>query len=59
MSSLTNVIRLVLFVLQGGYIAHLFSGTVERVNQASSVGSHFSKQPSLEYIPYLPYYQHC
>lgn len=33
--------RIVLFILQAGYIAHLFSGTVERVNEACSVGSHF------------------
>lgn len=38
---IASIYWLVLFVLQGGYIAHLFSGTVERVNQASSVGSHF------------------
>lgn len=38
---IASVYWVVLFVLQGGYIAHLFSGKVERVNQACSVGSHF------------------
>ncbi|RYP67138.1 hypothetical protein DL770_008676 [Monosporascus sp. CRB-9-2] len=38
---IANIYWLVLFVLQAGYIAHLFSGSVERVNQACSVGSHF------------------
>jgi hypothetical protein len=32
---------LLLFILQAGYIAHLFSTSVEKVNQACSVGSHF------------------
>ncbi|KAI4867465.1 DUF1774-domain-containing protein [Hypoxylon rubiginosum] len=38
---IASIYWLVLFVLQGGYIAHLFSGNVERVNAACSVGSHF------------------
>lgn len=38
---IASIYWIVLFVLQGGYIAHLFSGTVEKVNQATSVGSHF------------------
>ncbi|KAI1499309.1 DUF1774-domain-containing protein [Biscogniauxia marginata] len=38
---IASIYWIVLFVLQGGYIAHLFSGNVERVNAASSVGSHF------------------
>lgn len=33
--------RLGLFVLQIGYVAHLFSSNVETVNAACSVGSHF------------------
>ncbi len=33
--------RVVLFILQGGYIAHLFSDNIERVNSACAVGSHF------------------
>ena len=35
------MIRIVLFILQLGYIAHLFSSKVENVNAACSVGSHF------------------
>ncbi|KAI1635158.1 DUF1774-domain-containing protein [Biscogniauxia mediterranea] len=38
---IASIYWIVLFVLQGGYIAHLFSGNVERVNAACSVGSHF------------------
>ncbi|KAI1130062.1 DUF1774-domain-containing protein [Nemania abortiva] len=38
---IASIYWIVLFVLQGGYIAHLFSGTVERVNEACAVGSHF------------------
>lgn len=38
---IASIYWLVLFILQGGYIAHLFSGNVERVNSACSVGSHF------------------
>jgi len=33
--------RLVIFILQLGYIGHLFSSKVETVNAACSVGSHF------------------
>ena len=44
---IASIYWIVLFILQGGYIAHLFSGSVERVNQASSVGSHFSKSTYL------------
>ncbi|CAJ2512796.1 Uu.00g009150.m01.CDS01 [Anthostomella pinea] len=40
-SIIASIYWLVLFILQGGYIAHLFSGNVERVNAACSVGSHF------------------
>ncbi|KAI0838896.1 DUF1774-domain-containing protein [Hypoxylon sp. FL0890] len=38
---IASIYWIVLFILQGGYIAHLFSGNVERVNAACSVGSHF------------------
>jgi len=38
---IASIYWLVLFIVQGGYIAHLFSSSVERVNQACSVGSHF------------------
>lgn len=38
---IASIYWLVLFILQAGYIVHLFSGSVEKVNQASSVGSHF------------------
>ncbi|KAI0802153.1 DUF1774-domain-containing protein [Xylaria sp. FL0064] len=38
---IASVYWIVLFVLQGGYIAHLFSGSIERVNSACAVGSHF------------------
>ncbi|KAI2611975.1 DUF1774-domain-containing protein [Hypoxylon sp. NC1633] len=38
---IASIYWIVLFILQGGYIAYLFSGTVERVNEACSVGSHF------------------
>lgn len=33
--------RLVLFILQLGYIGHLFSSNLEHVNPACAVGSHF------------------
>lgn len=33
--------RIVLFILQGGYIAHLFSSNPVKVHAAASVGSHF------------------
>lgn len=33
--------RIVLFILQIGYVAHLFSSNNEYVNAAASVGSHF------------------
>ncbi|KAH9904004.1 DUF1774-domain-containing protein [Xylariomycetidae sp. FL2044] len=38
---IASIYWIVLFILQGGYIAHLYSGTLERVNEACSVGSHF------------------
>ncbi|KAK8090882.1 hypothetical protein PG994_000387 [Apiospora phragmitis] len=38
---IASIYWLVLFVLQGGYIAHLFSGNVEKRNSACAVGSHF------------------
>ncbi|KAJ8104598.1 hypothetical protein ONZ43_g7773 [Nemania bipapillata] len=38
---IASIYWIVLFILQGGYIAHLFSGNVERVNAACTVGSHF------------------
>ncbi|KAI0398503.1 DUF1774-domain-containing protein [Xylariaceae sp. FL0594] len=38
---IASIYWIVLFILQAGYIAHLFSGTVERVNEACAVGSHF------------------
>ncbi|KAI1269022.1 DUF1774-domain-containing protein [Xylariaceae sp. FL1019] len=38
---IASIYWVVLFILQGGYIAHLFSGDVERVNSACAVGSHF------------------
>ncbi|KAI2626242.1 DUF1774-domain-containing protein [Xylaria nigripes] len=38
---IVSIYWIVLFILQGGYIAHLFSGNAERVNAACSVGSHF------------------
>ncbi|KAI0159759.1 DUF1774-domain-containing protein [Xylariaceae sp. FL1272] len=38
---IASIYWIVLFILQGGYIAHLFSGDVERVNSACAVGSHF------------------
>jgi len=34
-------LRIVLFVLQGGYVLHLFSSNIETVNAACAVGSHF------------------
>ncbi|KAG6014209.1 hypothetical protein E4U54_005683, partial [Claviceps lovelessii] len=38
---LTTITRVVLFILQLGYITHLFSRKQEVVNWAASVGSHF------------------
>ncbi|ROW13181.1 hypothetical protein VPNG_04839 [Cytospora leucostoma] len=38
---LVYVYFVILFILQLGYIFHLFSGDVERVNAAAAVGSHF------------------
>lgn len=38
---LTHSLRLFLFILQIGYVLHLFSDEVEHVNAAASVGSHF------------------
>ncbi|KAI1171580.1 DUF1774-domain-containing protein [Nemania sp. FL0916] len=38
---IASIYWIVLFILQGGYIAHLFSGNVENVNAACAVGSHF------------------
>lgn len=40
-SSLTSNYRIVLFILQLGYIGHLFSSNADIVHAASSVGSHF------------------
>ncbi|KAH8681319.1 hypothetical protein BX600DRAFT_446259 [Xylariales sp. PMI_506] len=40
-STIASIYWLVLFILQGVYIAHLFSGDVERLNSACAVGSHF------------------
>ncbi|KAM7217707.1 Fungal protein of unknown function (DUF1774) domain containing protein [Rhypophila decipiens] len=39
--TITSLYWLVLFILQLGYIGHLFSSKVETVNAACSVGSHF------------------
>ncbi|KAI1327120.1 DUF1774-domain-containing protein [Xylariaceae sp. FL0255] len=38
---IASIYWIVLFVLQAGYIIHLFSGNVERVNAACAVGGHF------------------
>jgi hypothetical protein len=38
---ITSIYWLVIFVLQLGYISHLFSSKVEHVNAACAVGSHF------------------
>ncbi|KAI1339140.1 DUF1774-domain-containing protein [Xylariaceae sp. FL0016] len=38
---IASIYWIVLFILQGGYVAHLYSGTIEKVNAACSVGSHF------------------
>ncbi|KAI0872206.1 DUF1774-domain-containing protein [Hypoxylon argillaceum] len=38
---IASIYWIVLFILQGGYIAHLFSGDVEHVNAACAVGGHF------------------
>ncbi|KAH8884817.1 DUF1774-domain-containing protein [Thozetella sp. PMI_491] len=40
-SVITSIYWIVLFVLQLGYIGHLFSSKIERVNAACAVGSHF------------------
>ncbi|KAH6659636.1 hypothetical protein BKA67DRAFT_652860 [Truncatella angustata] len=38
---IASVYWIVLFILQGGYIAHLFSANVDTLNAAAAVGSHF------------------
>jgi hypothetical protein len=38
---IVEIYWIVLFVLQGGYILHLFSSNIETVNAACAVGSHF------------------
>jgi hypothetical protein len=40
-SVITSIFWIVVFVLQGGYIAHLFSKNTEVQHAAASVGSHF------------------
>lgn len=40
-SVITEIYWLVIFILQLGYISHLFSTKVEHVNSACAVGSHF------------------
>jgi len=40
-SVIGDVFWIVLFIIQGGYIAHLFSSNSDYVNAAASVGSHF------------------
>ncbi|PHH69335.1 hypothetical protein CDD82_7823 [Ophiocordyceps australis] len=40
-SVLGDIYWIVLFIMQAGYIAHLFSSKVEHVQAAASVGSHF------------------
>lgn len=40
-SIITSIYWIVLWILQLGYIAHLFSSNLEHVNAASAVGSHF------------------
>ncbi len=40
-SIITSIYWVVLFILQLGYIGHLFSSKVEHVNAACAVGSHF------------------
>lgn len=37
----TSIYWIILFIFQLGYLAHLFSAKVEKVNAACSVGSHF------------------
>lgn len=38
---IASIYWIVIFVLQAGYIGHLFSGNLDRRNAACSVGSHF------------------
>ncbi|KAI1845791.1 hypothetical protein JX266_008156 [Neoarthrinium moseri] len=38
---IASIYWIVLFVLQGGYIVHLWSGDAEKLNAACAVGSHF------------------
>lgn len=38
---IASIYWLFLFILQGGYIAHLFSTDLEKLNPACAVGSHF------------------
>jgi hypothetical protein len=40
-SVIASIFWIFLFVLQGGYIGHLFSSNTEHVHAAASVGSHF------------------
>jgi hypothetical protein len=48
--TLTCLFRLALFILQLGYIAHLFSSSVETVNAACAVGSHFIVNNLLHFV---------
>ncbi|KAI0132198.1 ATP synthase F0 [Xylariales sp. AK1849] len=40
-SVIASIYWIVLFILQAGYIGHLFSGNTEKLNAACAVGSHF------------------
>jgi hypothetical protein len=40
-SVITSIFWIVLFILQVGYMGHLFSSKIEHVNAACAVGSHF------------------
>jgi hypothetical protein len=47
---MTSLFWLALFILQLGYIAHLFSSSVETVNAACAVGSHFIVNNLLHFV---------
>jgi len=47
---LTHLSRLAIFILQLGYIGHLFSSSVETVNASCAVGSHFITNNLLHFV---------
>jgi len=48
-SIIASIYWIVLFILQVGYVWHLFSGNIEYVNAAAGVGSHFIANNLLQF----------